>query len=242
VTVRIHADSTAAAHCVAEEIIQVLNRKPDAVLGLATGATMEPVYRALIAAFRSGRVSFAKTFTFNLDEYVGLAADHPGSYRSTMNRLLFDHVDIDLARTHVPDGVAADPHLAAEIYERMIKDNGPIDLQLLGIGRNGHIGFNEPGSAIDSRTRLVDLHGETLEANRTFFEDSSVPQQAITMGIESILSAKRILVLATGKSKHAAVSEALNGRFDASCPASALALHADVTWFLDTAAAGQEAA
>jgi glucosamine-6-phosphate deaminase len=241
-TPRIHPQATDAAHAVAEEIVHLLHRKPDAVLGLATGATMEPVYEALVMAHRAGRCSFAKASSFNLDEYVGLPPEHDGSYRSTMNRLLFDHVDMDHTRTHVPDGMAPNPQHAAIAYEEMIAEHGPIDLQLLGIGRNGHIGFNEPGSALDSRTRLVDLHAETLAANRAFFRDRPVPLQAITMGIASILSAKSILVLATGQAKQPAIKQALSGRFDPACPASALIEHPDVRWVLDCAAAGRKAA
>jgi glucosamine-6-phosphate deaminase len=241
-TPRIYPFASDAVQAVAEEIIHLLQRKPDAVLGLATGATMEPVYQALIEAFHAGRISFAHATTFNLDEYVGLPPRHSGSYRATMHRLLFNHVDIIPSRTHVPDGMAADPHDAADRYESLIDKHGPIDLQLLGIGRNGHIGFNEPGSALDSRTRLVDLHAETLEANRPFFHDHAVPSQAITMGVASILSARRIAVLATGSTKQDAVTRALTGGVISDCPASALRRHADVTWFLDEAAAGRKAA
>ena len=231
------ANATEAANAVAERIITLLQDKPDAVLGLATGATMEPVYHALIGAHRAGRVSFSRALSFNLDEYVGLHPTHPGSYRSTMNRLLFDHVDIDLSRTHVPDGMASDIERAAADYEQQIAEAGGIDLQLLGIGRNGHIGFNEPGSPLESRTRQVRLHAETLTANRTFFADARVPETAITLGIATILSARSIVVLATGAAKQAAVAEALAGRFDPACPASALSAHGDVTWILDSAAA-----
>lgn len=231
------ADATEAAAAVADRIVSLVQSKPDAVLGLATGATMEPVYAAVIAAHRAGRVSFSRVSSFNLDEYVGLPTEHPGSYRSTMNRLLFEHIDIDPARTHVPDGMANDTDAAAEAYERQILQAGGIDLQLLGIGRNGHIGFNEPGSRLDSRTRRVELHAETLTANRAFFEDGCVPQQAITMGIATILSARSILVLATGAAKKAAISQAFAGSFTPACPASALVGHPDVTWILDPAAA-----
>lgn len=231
------ATAKEAADAVAERIVTLLREKPEAVLGLATGATMEPVYQALIAAHRAGRVSFARAASFNLDEYVGLPPAHPGSYRATMNRLLFDHVDIDISRTHVPDGMAGDAGRAAADYEREIAEAGGIDLQLLGIGRNGHIGFNEPGSSLDSRTRQVQLHAETLSANRPFFADARVPETAITMGIATILSARSIVVLATGAAKQAAVAKALAGRFDPACPASALSTHGDVTWILDPAAA-----
>lgn len=231
------ADAPQAANATAERIIAVLRDKPKAVLGLATGATMEPVYAALVAAYRGGRVSFSRATTFNLDEYVGIPPDHPGSYRATMNRLSFDHVDIDLSRTHVPDGMAPDPEEAAESYEFHIGQAAGIDLQLLGIGRNGHIGFNEPGSSLHSHTRHVVLHAETLAANQGFFADADVPRSAITMGIATIMKARSILVLATGTAKKPAVRQALAGRHDPDSPASALAGHADVTWILDQAAA-----
>lgn len=231
------ADAPQAANATAERIIAVLRDKPEAVLGLATGATMEPVYAALVTAYHGGRVSFSRATTFNLDEYVGIPPGHPGSYRATMNRLFFDHVDIELSRTHVPDGMAANPEEAAETYEFHIRQATGIDLQLLGIGRNGHIGFNEPGSGLHSRTRHVVLHAETLAANQSFFSDADVPRSAITMGIATILTARSILVLATGTAKQTAVRQALAGRYTPDCPASALAGHADVTWILDQAAA-----
>ena len=236
-TITLAADAAAAAAITAERIIALLDQKPDAVLGLATGATMEPVYANLVAAYRDGRVSFAKATTFNLDEYVGLAPEHPQSYRSTMQRLLFDHVDIDRRKTHVPGGDASDLQSAAERYEQAIASHGPIDLQLLGIGRNGHIGFNEPGSAADSRTRVVALHEATREANRPFFDGEAVPDQAVTMGICTILQARRILLLATGAAKCQAIANALSGGLSIDCPASALGGHGNVEWVLDAEAA-----
>ncbi|MDQ0455855.1 glucosamine-6-phosphate deaminase [Rhizobium paknamense] len=234
---RVEINANEAALTVANCIIDLVRQKPDAVLGLATGGTMEPVYAHLVATYRRGEVSFAKVTSFNLDEYVGLPPSHPGSYRSTMNRLFFDHVDIDPSRTHLPDGMAGDPESAATAYEADLARLGPVDLQLLGIGRNGHIGFNEPGSALDSRTRQVELHASTLEANRSFFECGTVPHHAITMGIASILDARRIIVLATGEAKAEAVSTALSGTVSEACPASALFLHDQVEWVLDKAAA-----
>ncbi len=232
----------AAADAVAMHIINTLKTKPHAVLGLATGATMEPVYAYIVAAFKRGEVSFAGVTTFNLDEYAGLAPSDPGSYRSTMDRLLFDHVDIDKNRTFLPEASATAWEAAAERYEAMIVEAGGIDLQLLGIGRNGHIGFNEPGSLIDSRTRLVELHADTLAANARFFADGQVPKSAITMGIGTILSAREIVVLATGAAKAEAVNRAHSGAFSIDCPASALQTHGNVLWFLDTDAANARAA
>lgn len=234
---RVFPTQEAAAEAVARHIISTVKAKPNAVLGLATGATMEPVYSHVVAAFQRGDVSFANVTTFNLDEYAGLAASDPGSYRSTMDRLLFDHVDIDKARTFLPEVSSEALDAAAHDYEHKIKQAGGIDLQLLGIGRNGHIGFNEPGSLIDSATRLVDLHADTLAANARFFEDGCVPTSAMTMGIGTILSAREIVVLATGSAKADAVSRAHSGSFSIDCPASALQTHNHVIWFLDTDAA-----
>lgn len=234
----IFSTTDAAAQAVADRITEVIRSKPAIVLGLATGVTMEPVYAKLVAAFQKGEVSFAGVTSFNLDEYAGLSASHPGSYRSTMNRLLFDHVDIDKERTFLPEVSPGAPDGAGEYYERMIAEAGGIDLLLLGIGRNGHIGFNEPGSAEDSRTRLVELHRETLEANARFFSDRPVPAFAITMGIGTILSARQIFLMATGHSKQEAIGRATCGGFRIDCPASALQKHSDVCWFLDTTAAG----
>jgi glucosamine-6-phosphate deaminase len=234
----IFSTTDAVAQAVADRIAEVIRSKPAVVLGLATGGTMEPVYARLVAAFQKGEVSFAGVTSFNLDEYAGLSASHPGSYRSTMNRLLFDHVDIDKERTFLPEASPGAPDKAGEHYERMIAEAGGIDLLLLGIGRNGHIGFNEPGSVEDSRTRLVELHQDTLEANARFFSDQPVPATAITMGIGTILSAKQIALMATGASKQDAIRRATGGGFQIDCPASALQKHGDVRWFLDTAAAG----
>lgn len=233
----IFSSDDAAAQAVADLIVATVKRKPDAVLGLATGGTMEPVYAKLVAAFRRGDISFSGVTSFNLDEYAGLPANHPGSYRSTMNALLFDHVDIDKRRTFLPEADPEKPDDAGARYESMIAAAGGIDLQLLGIGRNGHIGFNEPGSAKESRTRLVELHAETLEANARFFSDRPVPSSAITMGIGTILSARQVALMATGASKAEAIRCATSGGFKADCPASALQEHGHVSWFLDTKAA-----
>jgi glucosamine-6-phosphate deaminase len=236
---KIFESSEDAAEALADLIVSRINEKPSIVLGLATGATMEPVYAALIAAHKAGRVSFAGVTSFNLDEYEGLSPRHSGSYRATMDHLLFDHVDIDKAKTHLPDGMTDDPEHEGERYERLIAEAGGIDLQLLGIGRNGHIGFNEPGSAFSSRTRLVVLEEETLKANAGFFSDRSVPERALTMGIATILDAREIAVMATGPAKADAVARALFAAPDTDCPASALNGHDNVRWFLDREAAAE---
>lgn len=223
----------AAAHAVADHIAARLKAKPNLVLGLATGSTMEPVYARLVELCNKGEISFAGVTTFNLDEYVGLPPSDPRSYRSTMDSQLFDLVDIDKARTFVPDGLAADPAAFGARYEAMIRDAGGIDLQLLGIGRNGHIGFNEPGASFDALTRVVDLEASTLEANSAFFDGAQPPSQAMTMGIGTILSSKEIVMLATGAVKRDAVRAALTGDVTTDCPASVLRRHANVSWWVD---------
>lgn len=233
----VHETPREAAAYVASLLVSQVQRKPCSVLGLATGATMEPVYADVVHAVRAGTVSLSAVTTFNLDEYAGLPATHPGSYRSTMNALLFDHTDVDKRCCFIPDGMAADPDEEAFRYEAQIAEKGPVDLQLLGIGRNGHIGFNEPGSELASRTRLVDLHPSTQDANSSFFKDGVVPCQALTMGISTILAAKAIVVLATGAAKAEAVARSQADAFDPSCPASALSGHSQVYWVLDKAAA-----
>lgn len=233
-----HPSTQQAAEALANEIISFVNRERHPVLGLATGATMEPVYETVVNAHRAGKVSFQQVTTFNLDEYLGLPASHPGSYRSTMDRLLFDHIDIDPSRTFLPDGCAADPLAECARYEEAIQSAGGIGLQILGIGRNGHIAFNEPASSFKSRTRPVRLHASTLAANAGFFEDQQVPQGAITMGIGTILDARHISVLASGAAKSEALQNALRPPPSEGCPASALQLHGDVTWHADQDAAG----
>lgn len=233
----IHVSAEAAAQDLAQRIIDLIRTKPDAVLGLATGGTMEPVYAKLIAAHRDG-LSFAQVTSFNLDEYLGLPASHPASYRATMQTLLFDHIDIDPTKTHLPNGMAADPAAEAAEYERKIAASGGIDLQLLGIGRNGHIGFNEPGSTATSRTRVVELTSSTIDANARFFAHGMTqPNQALTMGIGTIMEARSIAVLATGAAKAEALSRALAGPIDQACPASFLRKHSVVSWIADVEAA-----
>ncbi|MCB2129545.1 MAG: glucosamine-6-phosphate deaminase [Rhodobacteraceae bacterium] len=213
---------------------------PRPVLGLATGGTMLPLYKRLAELHRDAGLSFAGCSSFNLDEYVGIAPDHPASYHVYMRRALFDHVDIDLARTHLPRGDAADVHAEARAFEDRISAEGGISLQLLGIGQNGHIGFNEPTSSLGSRTRIKTLTESTRIANRQYFgEGETPPHYALTMGIGTILDARECLLVATGKAKSAAVAAMVEGPVSAICPASALQLHARATIVLDQDAASE---
>ncbi|WP_342360255.1 glucosamine-6-phosphate deaminase [Terrarubrum flagellatum] len=222
----------------AKTVVAKVRAKPDAVLGLATGATFEPVYEELVTAQRAGVISFAKATTFNLDEYVGLPTAHAQSYRSVMRRCLFDHVDIDPARAHLPDGMASDPDAEADRYDALIAAAGGIDLQLLGIGVNGHIGFNEPSSSLGSRTRTKDLAPPTIAANSRYFApDENMPRQSITMGIATIMEAREVLLVATGAAKAAALRAAIEGPVSAFCPASALQFHPRATALCDEEAA-----
>ncbi len=229
-----------AQNLVAEHILAVLTARLSPVLGLATGGTMSPVYDALVAAYRAGRVSFKTATTFNLDEYYPLGPDHPDSYRAFMKAALFDRVDIDPANTHVPFGNSADPTVEAQRYESLIGAVGGIDLQLLGIGLNGHIGFNEPGTSPWSRTRLVTLAPQTRAANAgTLTSLEQVPERAITMGIATIMDARHCLLLATGAHKATVVKRMVDGPVHPDCPASVLQRHPATTVVLDRAAAAE---
>lgn len=226
------------AGCGADLIEARLAARAEAVLGLATGSTPLALYRELAARVRAGRVSFRDVTTFNLDEYLGLDGTHPQSYRAYMDREFFAHVDIDIGRTHVPAGDAGNARRAAAGYDRRIAEAGGIDLQLLGIGRNGHIGFNEPYSSLSSRTRVKTLSAKTIADNARFFADGEYqPHLAITVGIGTILDAREVLLLATGETKAAAVRDMIEGPVAARCPASALQLHANVTVVIDAEAA-----
>ena len=201
---------------------------------------MLPLYATLAERCRSGLVSFARARTFNLDEYVGVGPDHPCSFHRYMADAFFGTTDIDPRQAHLPRGDAPDPDAEAARYEARIVEAGGIDLQLLGIGRNGHIGFNEPTSSLGSRTRTKTLTESTRAANRSFFDrDEDVPRFAITMGIATILDARACLMLATGPAKAEAVAAMIEGPVSAYCPASALQLHPKVTVVLDKAAAGR---
>lgn len=231
---------TDAARYVADLLALAIRSQPEMILGLATGGTPIDVYRELIRQHREADLDCSRVTSFNLDEYVGLPSDHPQSYRYFMQHHLFNDAGFSSANTHVPDGMAADLDQYAKQYEQWISQSGGIDLQLLGIGQNGHIAFNEPGSSIESRTRVVELAEETINANSRFFESTDeVPRRAITMGIGTILEARRIVLMATGESKAAAIADALVGVCDPSNPASALQRHANVIVVLDPPAASR---
>lgn len=228
--------SRAAADIIAEQI----QSKPAAVLGLATGSTPIGTYEELIAKFKRGEVSFKDITTFNLDEYAGLDGDHDQSYRWFMNHNLFDNVDIDKVRTHVPSGNSDDPEKMCEDYEKAIEESGGVDLQLLGLGHNGHIGFNEPCDEFPVATHYVELTRSTIEANSRLFNSiDEVPTAAYTMGIGTIMKAKKVLLLATGEGKAEIVKKAFKGEVTPQVPASILQSHPDCTIILDKEAASQ---
>ena len=222
-------------------VANAVRRNPVLRLGLATGNTMVAMYRELVRLHRDQGLDFSRVVTFNLDEYLGLSSDHPHSFHQFMRQNLFAHINLPPANIHIPDGaITGDYQQYCASYEETIRRTGGIDLQILGIGRNGHVGFNEPTSSLGSRTRLKVLSKETIEDNRKFFTaEQQLPQCAITMGIGTILEAKRILLLASGSSKAAAIAKAIEGPLTASVTASALQLHSDVTFVVDREAAAQ---
>jgi glucosamine-6-phosphate deaminase len=218
-----------------------VRRNPVLRLGLATGNTTLGMYRELIRLHRQEQLDFSRVLTFNLDEYLGLPASHPHSFHHFMQQNFFAHVNVASENMHIPDGaITGNYQEYCASYEDAIRAAGGIDLQVLGIGRNGHVGFNEPTSSLGSRTRLKVLSKETIEDNRKFFSaGEKIPQCAITMGIGTILEAKRILLLASGSSKAAAIAKAIEGPLTASVTASALQLHSDVTFIVDRDAGAQ---
>ncbi|MBW5447973.1 glucosamine-6-phosphate deaminase [Cohnella sp. CFH 77786] len=216
----------------------IVQTSPRAVLGLATGGTPIGIYRQLAADFERGMFSFRNAVTFNLDEYVGLPEDHPESYHSYMRHHLFRHIDLPDAQAHLPNGNAADPRAECRRYDELIERHGQIDLQLLGLGHNGHIGFNEPAHALTKGTHVVELAEATRKANaRYFLSLDEVPCQAITMGVGTILKAKKILLVVKGADKADIVAKALQGPITTDCPASLLQTHPNLIVLLDRAAA-----
>ena len=232
-----HELSREAARIVANAV----RNNPLLTLGLATGSTTVGMYQELVRLHKVEALDFSKVTTFNLDEYLGLSADHRQSLHYFMRENFFSQVNADPKKIHIPNGkIAGDYEKYCSSYEKAIQRAGGIDLQILGIGRNGHIGFNEPASSFGSRTRLKVLTRETIEDNRKFFAPGEqVPQCAITMGIGTILEARKIVILATGAAKAETVTQAIEGPITASVTASALQLHRDVTFVLDEAAASK---
>ncbi len=222
--------SRKAAAIIAAQVIG----KPGSVLGLATGSTPEGAYRELIAGYENGDLNFSKVQSVNLDEYQGLSGDHDQSYRYFMNTNLFNHVNIRKECTHVPNGLTEDARQACADYDKLIDELGGVDLQLLGIGGNGHIGFNEPGETFQKGTHLVELTQETREANARFFASiDEVPTHAFTMGVGNIMAAQKVLLMASGKNKANALCDAFFGPIDPKVPASILQLHKNVVVVAD---------
>ena len=225
-----------ATDIAARLIARLLRAKPDAVLGLATGSTPLLLYRSLIAM----DLDWSRVRTFNLDEYIGLAEDHPQSYHSFMHENLFRHVNIRPENVHIPDGNATDVPAFCAAYEQRIRDAGGIDLQILGIGTDGHIGFNEPTSSLASRTRIKTLTQQTRQDNARFFSSATeVPSHVITMGIGTIMETRQILMLAFGEKKARAIAEAVEGPITAMNPATILQMHPDARFCIDDAAASE---
>jgi glucosamine-6-phosphate deaminase len=216
------------SRCAANIIAAQITLKPDSVLGLATGSTPIGTYKLLVESYQQGNLDFSKVRSVNLDEYCGLDGSHDQSYRYFMNTNLFNRVNIDMANTNVPNGIATDLEQECKRYDRLLEELGGVDLQLLGIGHNGHIGFNEPNEFFDKTTHVVDLKQSTIDANSRFFEKiEDVPKRAITMGIKSIMSAKKVLLVA-GADKKDIIERALFGPITPQVPASVLQFHNDL--------------
>lgn len=218
-------------------LVEKVNALAHPVIGLATGSTPEGLYKNLIDEYHRGTVSFKQTTSFNLDEYIGLPKTDPNSYHYYMKDHLFGHIDIDMEHVFVPDGEAADLEKACQNYEALIHGKKNIDVQILGLGLNGHIGFNEPRTSFTSRTHIVNLAESTRQANARFFSSiDDVPEQAITMGIETIMESKQVIVLVSGEAKAEAVGRLINGEINEDFPASILQKHKNVTIIADEAA------
>ena len=226
--------SVEAANIVSE----IIKNNPKAVLGLATGSTPVGMYKELVKKYKNSEISFKEIKTVNLDEYIGLSSDHNQSYRYFMDTNLFNHIDINKNNTHIPDGVAEDLYVETERYDKMIEDLGGQDVQILGVGPNGHIGFNEPDTKLLIPTHVADLAESTIEANSRFFDSvDNVPRQAISMGLGSIFKAKKIILLASGKNKANAIKSLKNDYVTTQIPLTLLKLHPDVTIIVDKEAA-----
>lgn len=225
--------SRKAANIISAQVIM----KPDCVLGLATGSTPIGAYKQLIKWYEKGDLNFSNITSVNLDEYKGLGSDSDQSYRYFMNQNLFNHINIDKNLTYVPDGLEADADKACSMYNQIIEDVGGVDLQLLGLGHNGHIGFNEPSDIFEKKTHCVDLTESTIAANTRFFQkEEDVPRQAYTMGIQTIMQARKILIVVSGADKADILQQIVEGPITPQVPASVLQLHSDVTIVADEAA------
>ena len=221
----------------ADEVAKVIREKKNPVLGLATGSTPVGMYEKLVKMYEGGELDFSDVTSVNLDEYYPISPDNVQSYRYYMNSKLFDHVNIDKNNTYIPNGNAADPYVECAKYDSVLDSLGKIDLQVLGIGRNGHIGFNEPDESLYLGTHVTRLSESTLKANSRFFSGGEkIPDRALTMGIGSIFKADKIILLASGESKRDAVKQVLSGKLTTACPATLLNLHPDVTLICDSGA------
>lgn len=221
-----------------EEFAKVIKEKPNAVLGLATGGSPAGMYKEIIKMYKNNEVDFSNVTTVNLDEYVGLNPEHEQSYRHFMNENLFNHVNINIQRTFVPNGLAEDLEEECKEYDNKIKELGGVDIQLLGVGNNGHIAFNEPDDTLSVGTSVVTLTQNTIEANARFFDNIvEVPRQAISMGLGGIMKAKKIVLIASGESKAEAIKGLISGKITTDNPATMLQMHRDVTIIVDKEAA-----
>ena len=222
----------------AEIIVSQVNQKKDSVLGLATGGTPVGMYKELVKSYREGKVDFGKVITFNLDEYYGVDHENINSYHYYMNTNFFDHVNVERKNINIPNGMSKDIEKECREYDEKIQNMGGIDLQVLGVGLNGHIGFNEPAKELMSGTHITDLTKETINANARFFEDiSQVPTRAITVGMATILRSKKIVVLINGKNKSKIFDKITGKKITTQIPATLLQLHPDVTIVVDEQAA-----
>ena len=236
--VEIFKDKETLYRSVSDFYVKAINEKPNMTLGLATGTTPIPLYKNLIESYKNKQVSFKDITTFNLDEYIGLDKTHKASYAYFMKNQLFDHIDIKLENTFIPSGIL-EPQVAISEFQKAL-DAHQVDIQLLGLGSNGHIGFNEPGTPFNSTTHQTDLALSTIEDNSRMFDSiDDVPTQSITMGIQDIMRASKIILIATGKQKASAVYGMIHGPVDESLPASILQKHKDVVIYLDEEAASE---
>ncbi|WP_367009937.1 glucosamine-6-phosphate deaminase [Staphylococcus capitis subsp. urealyticus] len=228
-----------ASFYVACELYKEMSCQPTSKLGLATGGTMTEVYKYLVELLEKNQLDVSHVETFNLDEYVGLKAEHPQSYHYYMNEVLFDqYPNFNKENIHIPNGYSSQLEDEAELYNQLLNDRGPVDIQILGIGENGHIGFNEPGTDLHSETHIVDLTESTIRANSRYFEsESDVPQQAVSMGLASILKAKRIILLAFGEKKKEAIHQLMNNQVTKDIPSTILHAHPNVEVYVDDEAA-----